>query len=110
MILTAENRNTQKPSTFSPCPPQIPVSAVGQNPRLGKAKLAVSRLNYVTTIIDIKEIDCEAGSWMGLILGCVHSRALILALLNLGVFLSDDRRFKLGSLLVNKTQQATYCV
>lgn len=58
----------------------------------------------------IGEIDREVGRWMGLTLDCVCRRDLMLAFLKLRVLLSEDRLVTLANLLVNKTQEAMYCV
>lgn len=58
----------------------------------------------------IREIDREVGRCMEPTLACVYRRDLMLALLKFRVPLSEDRLVKLANLLVNKMQEAMYCV
>lgn len=83
---------------------------VGQYPGLDNKELAISCMSCFTKTMGIREADGEVGRWMGLTLDCVYRRNLMLALLKLRILLSEDRLVKLANLLVNKTQEAMYCV
>lgn len=49
------------------------------------------------TNTSIREKYREVGRWMGLALGCVYRRDLMLEVLKLRVLLSEDRLVKLAS-------------
>jgi len=86
------------------------IAAVGQNPGLDNKKLAINRITCFTKTMGIREIDHDVGRCMGLTIICVYRRNLMLALLKLPELLSVIRLVKLANLLVNKTQEAMYCV